>query len=238
MSKGNYCHYKAILWKELVETSRVFKYAAFLWAGAMVAMLLVPIAKVVSNESIPEHAKGPMLGSVAMFIPMLIIPMVGHGIVVRSIYDERRKKTIQTLMAQGVRPIVIWLGKVSAAVLISGAVSLIASTGYFLVVKALTGYWIRLAGYMLYLILFVSPIISVSILALVSSCYMVLKQPKLLGFVYVMSIFYGMFYVVSKVTEVKISIGISFSVLAAGIAVLGLSCFIAMTVSRERIASI
>jgi ABC-type Na+ efflux pump permease subunit len=237
MNKDFIVSFKAIFWKELRENIRMSKFMLPFSIILIVVMMYFPVSQTMDSEVLSVAQKKASITMISIFIPFMVIPFIGNTIVFRSIYDEKRNKTIQVLLASGISPSVVWLGKMSVATTISYIANLIAVIGFCVVVKFNTG--IMVMNVNIWIIVFIiMPVLGIGVLSIISVSYWWFKNGQVLGLLYPIITLVGIWnYVVTFGTKVSIVLTSAISI-AAGVILIGLSFTCIHYMSKERIVNV
>ena len=71
------------------------------------------------NESYSSEGPVLIIGSSMLYLSLLGIPFLGNIILARILYEERKENAVHVLLASGISPIIIWLGKMTITFIIA-----------------------------------------------------------------------------------------------------------------------
>jgi len=229
-------NFRAVVWKEALESVRTLKYLLVLTVLLVIVMMYLPVSTILNAQGLSAQAKGVLLGSTSLYIPLMIIPVVGNTAVYRALYEERRNRTIQILLAFGVPPSDLWLGKLTVAVAISCLTSLITILGYNLAARLLTGISVIMEMKLWLIVLIVMPILAIGALALISVAYWWLRSGQAIGMLFPMVAFLGGWNLSLKYCLEYPTLQISIVSLLAGLILVAVSYIGVSFISKERIS--
>ncbi|MCL6591513.1 MAG: ABC transporter permease [Firmicutes bacterium] len=237
MNRLNLTHIRAMMWKEFVEGMRTSWFFIPLTIAFVVGMQYLPVAQILNNKEILPLQKGMFLAMIAIYLPVMTIPFFGNVILFRSLYEERRQKSIHVLFASGVSPLSVWTGKVFLVTLLSYLISVITFVVFWLSVKLYTGFSLVMTVRLWLLIMLVMPMASIGILSLAAWSYWAFRNAaQLVGLlmpiltslgIWNFSIYFGTSLSTSLVGLFSLIIGLVF----IGGSMLGVKCL-----SKEHIA--
>jgi ABC-type Na+ efflux pump permease subunit len=181
-----YTHFKALVWKEIVEGRRVLKWTIPGSVLMVLVMQCLPLAQLAQSAKDPIAAAfvQAFLPRLMLFIPLMVVPFVGNLMVHRAIYGERKDRTIAALLASGVSPPVVWLAKFTVAALVGYVSSAFTLAGYWLFVNLYLGLSLACDIHFLASALIVVPVIALGVLAVMSVTYWWVQNGQLVGMLF------------------------------------------------------
>ena len=237
MNSGFLVNYKALIWKELLEAYRTLKIIFCATTLVVIMLMYMPLARILGSPGLTAEQKSMLLSSSCFFIPLMIIPVLGNTIVQRSLYEERRNKTIQVLLAFGIPPSVLWLAKFSVAVALAYASCLIAIAGYGLFARVYSGVSMTMGFDLWVMALFVMPMVAIGVLSLVSLAYWSMKNVMLIGMIFPMLFLLGGWNLSLLCSTKYPAVWISAVAFAAGAVMIALGFLGVRFIPKERISS-
>lgn len=173
---------KALLWKELLESSRFLKIYAIIATISVIVMQIIVIKDFLLSE-IEIISKIKIISNNLIFLAPMVIPYAGTTVLQKSIVEERREKSLNILLAKGLSPQLIWFSKFISATLFSYALYLITFFIYILIIK----FGFNISNFInirfLFDTLIVMPVISVSLLGVMGLLFWIFKNPQIVALI-------------------------------------------------------
>ncbi|MCG8516293.1 MAG: hypothetical protein MI740_19370 [Halanaerobiales bacterium] len=121
-----------------------------------------------------------IIGSSMLYLSLLGIPFLGNIILARFLYEERKENAVYVLLASGISPIIIWLGKMTITFIIVYLVFLISTLIYYLVFLLFFGIPLVLNANLFMITFIVAPLLSFGFLSILGYLFWALKTPSYL----------------------------------------------------------
>lgn len=118
-----------------------------------------------------------------LYLSLLGIPFLGNIILARILYEERKENAVHVLLASGISPIIIWLGKMTITFIIVYLVFLISTLIYCLVFLLFFGIPLVLNANLFMITFIVAPLLSFGFLSILGYLFWALKNPQLFGMI-------------------------------------------------------
>jgi ABC-type transport system involved in multi-copper enzyme maturation permease subunit len=229
---------KAIVWKESIEAlRRNTLYIPFL-IGLTIFMQYIPVAQIVNDKTISNLQKSVCLGIIPIYIPFMIIPMLGTTILSRSLFEERIVKSLQVLLASGVSQKTLWFGKYLVAFIYTYITTILTFIAYFLFVKLYIGQDLIITKQTILAALVTIPIAANGVLAFVATSYWAFKNSQLVTIVFPLLSLFGTWNFTSSFgTKYSLTM-VTLITLLAGVVFIVLSVFLVGRISKEKITEI
>ena len=181
---------KAVIWKEFIEGLRTSKFIFLFSILFFVIVQYLNANHIFNNNQLSHAPKELLLELMTIVISIMAIPYFGNTLIYRTIYEERRNKTIHVLFASGVSPTALWMGKFLVATILSYFVYLFSILIFWIFLKIYWGYTIVLTGNLWLMAFFIMPLLSIGILAVLSVSYWYLKNANTISMLfYIITIF-------------------------------------------------
>ncbi|MEG6521778.1 ABC transporter permease [Desulfotomaculum sp. 1211_IL3151] len=229
---------KAIIWKESIEAIRTSKLAIPSTILFVVGIQLISVYQIIGKQHLSSANKELILAGLTIFIPLMSITFFGNGLLLKTIHEERLNKTIHVLLASGVPPTALWVGKFLVASTISYIISAITISGFVSVINLFFGYSFNITSSLWLILLVIMPLLSIGMLAVVSLLYWYLKDARTLGSIIQMVAFLGVWNFSLKFGSKYPINMVGLISLVIGILLIGLSFTLIKYISKERIVNV
>ncbi len=228
--------WKAYVWKEVKEVLAAMKATILLCIATSNLLQYMTIEEVV-KLGLDEKTCALQLGSIEMYLVIIIVMFLGHTLINRFIYNERKSKTIHVMLASGMSKTAIWSAKMFVTVVTSQIVTWISLLINILFIRLYYGIGVEFNSVSAILIFVTMPLVCYGILALISIAYWYFPNMNVFGMIFPMVAYLGTWNVAlqlaSKFVDEKlvlISVGI-------GVAAIAVSVLLIQRIPKERIAS-
>lgn len=229
---------KAVIWKEFIEGLRTSKFNITFIILFLLVMQYLNATQIVNNNQLSHEAKELFFAGLTIFTSMMAIPYLGNTLIYRTIYEERRNRTVHVLLASGVPPTALWMGKFLVASLLSYFAALLSILTFWIFVNIYWGYTLVMTGDLWLMALFTMPLLAIGVLAVVSVSYWYIKNANIISmFVIIFTI-----TIILNVSSVSLynynNQLICFGALIIGTILVGTSFIIIKFISKERIVNL
>lgn len=228
--------WKAYVWKEIREVLATMK-ATILLCIITANLLQYMTIEEVMKLNLDEKTCALQLGSIQMYLVIIIVMFLGHTLINRFIYNERKSKTIHVMLASGMGKTAIWSAKMFVTIAISEIVTWISLLVNLAFIKLYYGFTVEFNSISTILIFVTMPLVCYGILALISIAYWYFPNMNIFGMIFPMVAYLGTWNVAlqlaSKFVDEKlviVSVGI-------GVITILLSMVLIKYIPKERIAS-
>ncbi|RVU98473.1 hypothetical protein EII22_01300 [Coriobacteriales bacterium OH1046] len=228
--------FKAFVKKELLETFKSMKVIMLL------SVITTNLLQFMTMEEVMKLGLDPdgtaiQLGSISMYMSVILILFVGHTLVNRYIYDERKNKAVQVMLASGADKTAIWLAKMAVAILIS-IVLLLLTIGLNAVFVSIYYHLdIRYTALSAALTFVAMPVLCFGMLSLISVAYWYFKNMNVFGMIFPIVAYIGIWNL-SLLLAGSLVPGYLVAVsLAIGVGLFIFSYFLVSRIKKERIVS-
>ncbi|MCH3957643.1 MAG: hypothetical protein LKE45_09950 [Olsenella sp.] len=236
MNKNWSAVFKAFVKKELLETFKSMKAIMLLSVVTTNLLQYMTIEEVIKLNLDPEST-ALQLGSISMYMSIILVLFVGHTLVNRYIYDERKSKAIDVMLASGADKTAIWLAKMVAAVLISTVLLLLTIGLNAVFVKDYYHLTIQYTALSAALTFVTMPVLCFGMLALVSVAYWYFKNMNVFGMIFPILAYIGIWNLSLQLVGILIPGYVVAISLAIGIGLFAISFFLISRIKKERIVS-
>ncbi|AKT47764.1 hypothetical protein ADJ70_00250 [Olsenella sp. oral taxon 807] len=237
MSRNWSAVFKAFLKKELLETLRSMK-TVMIMSIAMTNLLQYMTMEEVMKLHLDPDTTAVQLGSISMYMSVILILFVGHTLVNRYIYDERKCKAIHVVLASGADQTAIWLAKMAAAVLVSTVLLLLTvglNAGFVSVYYHLSIRYTALSAALTFVTM---PMLCFGLLSLISVAYWYFKNMDVFGILFPILAYMGIWNLSVQLAGSLIPGYLVVVSLAIGVGLFAVSFFLVSRIKKERIVSL
>ena len=228
----------AVIWKEKREFLRSAKAYIFFTVIFTVVMQLMTSNQIVDNTTIPYELKRVLCGYSILYIALMSIPFFGSTLLSRIIYEERYVNAVHVLLATGINPSTVWVGKLLVTYFFSYTTFLISSLVYAVIMFFAFEILIVIELNTFILAFICMPLLSFGVMSIMGYLYWVLKNHQVIGMLFPIAFVMGVWNIamefvisVPNVTIILMSFGI-------GLALLCLSLFGVTRVTKDVITSV
>ena len=162
--------WKAYVWKEMKEVLATMKATIFLCIATANLLQYMTIEEVIKLD-LDKVTCALQLGSIEMYMVIIIVMFLGHTFINRFIYNERKSKTIHVMLASGMNKTAIWSAKMFVTIAITQLVTLTSVFINAVFIKMYYGIFIQFNSVSFILVFITIPFVCYGILALISITY-------------------------------------------------------------------
>ncbi len=146
---------------------------------------------IVLDPEVPELLTGMLLGYSLLYLSLICIPFLGNALLSRILFEERMENAVHVILATGVDPRVIWLGKVLMVYAICYFAFLLSVLSYYLISLLYFRYKLTLTGEIGSLAFIIMPLLSLGVMSILAYLYWALKSPQIFGLVFPLAFVLG-----------------------------------------------
>lgn len=228
--------FKAFIYKEFLEVLSTMKGLSLVCILTILVTQYATINQVVNsgmNKSIIEE----QISFLMVYVVTMIFFFHGHTLIDRFIHEERMNKTIHVILASGMPKTAIWTAKMFVTIVTSEVISLLSVGLNIIMVRVVYNVSVKFNVISFLLVFVTVPILCFGILAIISVAYWYFKNVKIFGFLFPMIMFFGIWNLSIKLSNVLIpKIFLSISTII-GIILLYISFLLVKKIPKERIAN-
>lgn len=210
-------------------------------AFMLLSVITTNLLQFMTMEEVMKLNLGPdgtaiQLGSISMYMSVILVLFVGHTLVNRYIYDERKNKAVQVMLASGADKTAIWLAKMAVAILISTA--LLLTIGLNAVFASIYYHLdIRYTALSVALTFMAMPALCFGMLSLISVAYWYFKNMTVFGMIFPIVAYIGIWNLSLSLAGNLVPGYLVAVSLAIGIGLFIFSYFLVSRINKERIVS-
>ncbi|MCL2051810.1 MAG: hypothetical protein FWG91_08800 [Lachnospiraceae bacterium] len=228
---------KVLIKNEFRLCFRTIGIVLFLALFGGIPMLLLSMAEVnsINDTSVINN----LLRSSLIFLPAMLIPLIGTAVFQTSLNEERKNRILNILLADGVKPNTIWVSKMAASITIAYGISLCSLIISILFIRVSHGILINLDLESILMLLFVVPVISITFFSIIGTIMWYSKQGMFFAGLLPLVSYMGILYLNVYLIENNKSINAAMILLLAllSLAVFLVCMIIAKKVKKEHIVN-
>lgn len=229
---------KAVMWKEKVCFMRnMFPIVLFYVVLIMGTQLFV--SSLYIDLDFPYDILNSIFANNVIVMPAMVIVAVGSIIISQDMFEERREKALDVLLAIGISPKKLWYGKYLFAILSSYLICLFFLIIYIFTIRMLFGFHVHLTFEEWFYTLIVTPSVAFFVLAITAFICWVFKQEttQIVMIIIPLTAYMISFFLSDYLGahDLKINILISIAVLVVTYSALAIILMMVNHISKERI---
>lgn len=229
---------KAIIWKETIENIRESYLLIPFNILLIIFIQYIVSSHILNSSTIDLGTKKLLINNLIIYSQLMSIPLFGNNLLFRSIFEERRSYSMHILFALGVPPIALWSGKIMSASIIAYISSVLSVLCYIGVLYFYNRFALSVTLYIFFLSFLAIPIISISMLCLMSIIYWSLPKANIFGFIYPLLSFCCIWAVSFNLNIKNPSVLMSMLLILAGVTIIVISLLLVRIIPKERIISV
>ncbi|WP_339310455.1 ABC transporter permease subunit [Paenibacillus sp. FSL M7-0896] len=226
---------KAVVWKESKEIMRSMKGVIILTILTTNVLQYVTVAPVINKTTMSDEMKAVQLSALTMYLSVLVVLFLGHTFINRFLNDERKDRTIQTLLANGIDQTSLWLGKMIVTVLYTFITLLLTIGLHILFIKVFFHLSISFTTLTFILSFIGMPALGFGILALLSTVYWYFNKVDIVSFLFPLVSYLGIWNLSIKLVDNFPTLMVLIISIIIGLCFIFASLFIINKIPKERI---
>ncbi|WP_310602965.1 hypothetical protein [Anaerosporobacter sp.] len=235
MKKGRKC-FVAFVNKEFMEVLLSMKFIIFLSIITSNMIQFMTDNEVVKQmKDYDSNIISIQMGSMLIYLVVIVIMFVGHTLINRFIYEERKNKTIQVMLAHGMDIMQIWSAKMLVTVIVTQVTCWLTILSHIIFVKLYFNINITFnltSGILTFITL---PILCYAVLALVSICYWYFENMNIFSMIFPIISYLGIWNISMQLVKVFLPKYLIVISVALGILLFALSAFAIKRIKKEKI---
>lgn len=224
----------AVFLKEFKEALRSLSGTLVLTVGACVVIQYFPLQTLV-DSGLPVEILNLQAGTAMMYLIVMAILFAGQILVAKFFFEEKQTGVLSVLLASGVAPRALWLGKMVAVFVLCALVAGVSCVGYFIlasVIFHLTPTFTLFSGVFVFVTF---PALSFGLVALIAFTYWLFKRMGAFNMIFPMVALMGLWYLSSVLAGVEVPGYLAVISLGGGFLAITLSWWLVGCLSNERI---
>lgn len=229
--------FRAFIKKELLETFKSLKVVMFLSVAVSNLLQYMTIQEVM-GLGLDQDSCAKQLGSISMYMSVIIILFMGHTLINRFIYEERRAKTINVLLATGMDKTAIWAAKMVVTILICTFLLIMSMLCNYLFILIYCGFPVKYTALSAVLTFVTMPIFCYGILSVISVAYWYFRNMNVFGMIFPIVAYLGIWNLSLKLAGYFIPSYLLVVSLLIGMFLFAISFALIKIIKKERIVGV
>lgn len=229
--------FTAIIKKELIETFKSMKAIMLLCVATSNLLQYITIQEVI-KLGLSSSECALQLGSITIYMAVIIILFMGHTLVNRFIYEERKSKTINVLLSAGMPKTAIWSAKMVVTILVCSLILTVSILCNVAFIYFYFGILVRYTALSAVLTFVTMPILCYGVLALISVAYWYFYNMNVFGMIFPIVAYLGIWNLSIKLAGYFVPNSLLLISFLIGFVLFFVSFSLVKLISKERMAGI
>ncbi|AIQ10962.1 ABC transporter permease [Paenibacillus durus] len=226
---------KAVIWKENKEILRSMKGVFLLTIVTTNVLQYITVSPLLNRTDISGEMKATQFGALTMYLSVLVVLFLGHTFINRFLNDERKDKTIQILLANGIDKRSLWFGKMTITVLYTFIALIFTVLLHILFMKIAFNVDFKYTLLTFFLTFVSMPMLGFGTLALLSIVYWYFNKVDIISFLFPLISYLGIWNLSIKLIYNFPSLIVCLISTAIGILAIFTASIVVNRIPKERI---
>ena len=232
----NWRNVLAFIKKELTETLHTMT-PILLFSIVVTNLLQYVTMQAVMELGLPTEDSSIQLGSIMMYMSVIIILFVGHTLINRYMHEERTAKTINVMLSGGMNKTAIWSAKLFVAFLLCMVLLLLSVIANMVLAVVVFKLSIRFTVMSAVMTFITMPFLCFGVLSLISVAYWYFKNMSLFGLIFPIATYLGVWNLSIKLVGIEVPAYVALISVALGVGCIIAAAICLKMVPKERITS-
>lgn len=228
---------KSIMWKEIIEYTRSFNAVVPLMVATVIIVQYFFACQILNSHAI-QNIKELTIMNLMVYLPLMLVPLVGNNFLRRSIYEERKSYALHNILAYGIPPTALWNSKFWCASIISYLWSVLSIICFTVILYFRNHFIINMNISIFFLVFLAIPVLAMGILSLMSVFYWAFRNVDIIALVYTYVTLFGVWFFSLKMGNNNCSFLSGIIALIIGFAIIVSSLVVVHFISKERITNL